>query len=136
MFQLGGPIERTRYYALWTLTEVLNFFFPSEIYLFFDNSSLRVLASSLVLALQVSIPKANHNGTALPTLKSCNSSLRPISKPSWMLGMQKHIYGFVNVYKCVTPRGKKLGFTSSMITFVTSAFWVCVFHFFFGYCLL
>ena len=34
------------------------------------------------------------------------------------------------VYKRVTPKGKKPGFTSSMITFFTSAFWVC-FHFFF-----
>ena len=36
------------------------------------------------------------------------------------------------VYKRVTPKGKKPGFTSSMITFFTSAFWVCV-RFFFGY---
>ena len=30
------------------------------------------------------------------------------------------------VYKRVTPKGKKPGFASSMITFFTSAFWVCV----------
>ena len=35
------------------------------------------------------------------------------------------------VYKRVTPKGKKPGFTSSMITFATSAFWVRV-AFFFG----
>ena len=34
------------------------------------------------------------------------------------------------VYKRVTPKGKKPGFTSSMITFFTSAFWVCVAVFF------
>lgn len=31
------------------------------------------------------------------------------------------------VYKRVTPKGKKPGFMSSMITFFTSAFWVCGF---------
>ena len=32
------------------------------------------------------------------------------------------------VYKRVTPKGKKPGFTSSMITFFTSAFWVCGYY--------
>jgi lysophospholipid acyltransferase len=33
------------------------------------------------------------------------------------------------VYKRVTPKGKKPGFKSSMITFFTSAFWVCGYFF-------
>ena len=33
------------------------------------------------------------------------------------------------VYKRVMPKGKKPGFMSGMITFFTSAFWVCVFFF-------
>ena len=50
IFQLGGPFERARYYALWTLTEVHTYFFNSFFLLhlfklFFD---LRVLVSSLV----------------------------------------------------------------------------------------
>ena len=35
------------------------------------------------------------------------------------------------VYKRVMPKGKKPGFMSGMITFFTSAFWVCVFFFWF-----
>ena len=43
------------------------------------------------------MPKANHSGTALPTLKSCKSSLRPTSRSSLTLGTWKQMYGFVNV---------------------------------------
>ena len=31
LFQLKGPIERARYYALWTLIEVYMPFFPQNI---------------------------------------------------------------------------------------------------------
>ena len=66
-------------------------------YTLFVNLSFRVPVSSLVLASPVSMPKVNHNGTALPTLKSCKLSLRPTSNSSLMLGTWKQTYGFVNV---------------------------------------
>ena len=106
LFQLGGPIERSRYYALWTLTEVYMLFFtPQNItfILIHSSISLRVPVSSLVLALRASMPMANHNGTALPTLKSCKSSLRPTSSFSLTLGTWKQMYGFVNVCINVSP---------------------------------
>lgn len=31
LFQLGGPIERAKFYAIWTLTEVYYFFLPRNI---------------------------------------------------------------------------------------------------------
>lgn len=34
------------------------------------------------------------------------------------------------IYKRVTPKGKKPGFRSSMLTFATSAFWVCPWAFY------
>lgn len=41
---------------------------------------------------------------------------------SW--NMKTNVWLRECVYKRVTPKGKKPGFRSSMITFVTSAFWV------------
>ncbi|KAJ7229056.1 endoplasmic reticulum protein [Mycena pura] len=104
VYQLCGVVERTKYYAIWTLTEgasiltglgftgisasgdtlwtgaanvdVLNIEFPSNFKIFFDSWNM----------------KAN------VWLREC-------------------------VYKRVTPKGKKPGFRSSMITFMTSAFW-------------
>jgi len=46
---------------------------------------------------------------------------------SW--NMKTNVWLRECVYKRVTPKGKKPGNRSSMITFFTSAFWVC-FHFF------
>ena len=42
---------------------------------------------------------------------------------SW--NMKTNVWLRECVYKRVTPKGKRPGFRSSMITFVTSAFWVC-----------
>ena len=44
---------------------------------------------------------------------------------SW--NMKTNIWLRECVYKRVTPKGKKPGNTSSMITFLTSAFWVSIF---------
>jgi len=41
---------------------------------------------------------------------------------SW--NMKTNVWLRECVYKRVTPKGKKPGFSSSMITFFTSAFWV------------
>ena len=126
LFQLGGPFERARYYALWTLTEVCILFFLRNITLYlFNPFTLRVPVSSLVLALQVTIPKANHNGTVLPTSKSCKSSLRPTSSPSLTLGTWKHIYGFVNV--CINvSRLKERNLVSRVV-------WLLLLRVHFGY---
>ena len=43
---------------------------------------------------------------------------------SW--NMKANVWLRECVYKRVTPKGKKPGFSSSMITFATSAFWVSV----------
>lgn len=43
---------------------------------------------------------------------------------SW--NMRTNVWLRECVYKRVTPKGKKPGFRSSMITFATSAFWVSI----------
>ena len=43
---------------------------------------------------------------------------------SW--NMKTNVWLRECVYKRVTPKGKKPGFRSSMITFATSAFWVSI----------
>lgn len=45
---------------------------------------------------------------------------------SW--NMKTNVWLRECVYKRVTPKGKKPGFRSSMITFFTSAFWVSFFN--------
>jgi lysophospholipid acyltransferase len=127
LFQLGGPFERARYYALWTLTEVyLPVFFLQNI-----NSSIPQGASILTgLGFTGFNAKGEPQWDGAANIKVMEIEFAPNFKSildSW--NVKTHIWLRECVYKRVTPKSKKPGFTSSMITFVTSAFWVCVFLF-------
>ncbi|KAH6888373.1 endoplasmic reticulum protein [Coprinopsis sp. MPI-PUGE-AT-0042] len=89
LFTLFGPIERAKYYAIWTLTEGA---------------------------------KAVWNGAANVHVMAIEfPSNFKVLLDSW--NMKTNVWLRECVYKRVTPKGKKPGFSSSMITFGTSAFW-------------
>lgn len=103
--QFCGFIERTKYYGVWTLTEGASIltglgftgYSPS-------GKSLWEGAANVKIGL-IEFP---------PNFK--------ILLDSW--NMKTNVWLRECVYKRVTPKGKKPGFRSSMITFATSAFWV------------
>jgi len=104
LFQLYGFLERCKYYAIWTLTEGASIltglgftgFSPSGEPLWEGAANVRVL--------QIEFP----------------SSFK-ILLDSW--NMKTNVWLRECVYKRITPKGKKPGFMSSMVTFLTSAFW-------------
>ena len=104
-FQLCGFFERAKYYAIWTLTEgaaiVTGFGFtgygPSGETLWKGAANVEV-----------------KNIEFAPNFK--------VLLDCW--NMKTNVWLRECVYKRVTPKGKKPGFASSMITFFTSAFWV------------
>ena len=105
LFQLSGPVERSKYYAIWTLTEGAS------------------ILTGLGFTSVDTAGRAQWNGAA-------NVKVMTIEFPSnfkvlldaW--NMKTNVWLRECVYKRVTPKGKKPGFRSSMITFFTSAFWV------------
>ena len=105
IFQVCGLFERTKYYAIWTLTEGASIitgygfsgFGPSGESLWHDAANVDIL-----------------NIEFAPNFK--------VLLDSW--NMKTNVWLRECVYKRVTPPGKKPGFRSSMITFGTSAFWV------------
>ncbi|KAF9563341.1 endoplasmic reticulum protein [Agrocybe pediades] len=104
VFQLSGPIERAKYYAIWTLTE--------------GASILTGLGFTGIGEHGV----AHWDGAA--NVKVWTIEFPPNFKvllDSW--NMKTNIWLRECVYKRVTPKGKKPGNMSSMITFFTSAFW-------------
>ncbi|KJA21611.1 hypothetical protein HYPSUDRAFT_140361 [Hypholoma sublateritium FD-334 SS-4] len=104
IFQLGGPIERAKYYAIWTLTE--------------GASVLTGLGFTDVGAHG----EPHWNGAA--NVKVWLIEFPPNFKvllDSW--NMKTNVWLRECIYKRVTPKGQKPGNMSSMITFFTSAFW-------------
>lgn len=104
IYQLCGFFERTKYYAIWTLTE----------------------GASILTGLGFTGTGVNGEtrweGAA--NVKVWTIEFAPNFKvllDSW--NMKTNIWLRECVYKRVTPKGKKPGFRSSMITFATSAFW-------------
>ncbi|KAF8875343.1 MBOAT, membrane-bound O-acyltransferase family-domain-containing protein [Gymnopilus junonius] len=104
LYQLVGPIERAKYYAIWTLTEGASILTglgftgitPSGQPLWDGAANVKVLTIEFPENFKVLLD-------------------------SW--NMKTNIWLRECVYKRVTPKGKKPGNMSSMITFFTSAFW-------------
>ncbi|KAJ7672880.1 MBOAT, membrane-bound O-acyltransferase family-domain-containing protein [Mycena rosella] len=104
IYQMCGVFERTKYYAIWTLTE----------------------GASILTGL--GFTGVSPSGETLWT-GAANVDVLVIEIPSnfkvlldaW--NMKTNVWLRECVYKRVTPKGKKPGFRSSMITFTTSAFW-------------
>ncbi|KAG8218294.1 MBOAT, membrane-bound O-acyltransferase family-domain-containing protein [Butyriboletus roseoflavus] len=104
VFQFCGFIERSKYYAVWTLTEGASIltglgftgFGPSGESLWEGAANIKILEIELPSNFKVLLDSWNINTNIW--LREC-------------------------VYKRVTPKGKKPGFRSTLITFATSAFW-------------
>ncbi|KAJ3558940.1 hypothetical protein NM688_g636 [Phlebia brevispora] len=104
IFQLCGFLERSKYYAIWTLTE----------------------GASILTGLGFTgfSPSGATLWEGAANVKVWNIEFAPNMKvllDSW--NMKTNVWLRECVYKRVTPKGKKPGFRSSMITFMTSAFW-------------
>ncbi|KZP15136.1 MBOAT-domain-containing protein [Athelia psychrophila] len=103
-FQACGIVERSKYYAIWTLTE--------------GASILTGLGFTGYSASGVSL------WTGAANVDIANIEFAPNFKvllDSW--NMKTNIWLRECVYKRVTPKGEKPGFKSSMTTFATSAVW-------------
>ncbi|KAJ8517364.1 hypothetical protein ONZ45_g5454 [Pleurotus djamor] len=103
-YSLCGIFERTKYYALWIMTEGASIltglgftgFGPSGDSLWEGAANVQVL-----------------NIEFAPSIK--------VLLDSW--NMKTNVWLRECMYKRVTPKGKKAGFRSSMLTFLTSAVW-------------
>ncbi|KAJ7590774.1 endoplasmic reticulum protein [Mycena floridula] len=102
--QVFGFLERTKYYALWTLTE-----------------GASILTGSGFTGFGPS-GESLWNGAANvnPRLIEFTPNFK-ILLDSW--NMKTNVWLRECVYKRVTAKGKKPGFRSSMLTFATSAIW-------------
>jgi len=103
--QISQFIARCKYYGIWTLTE------DAAILTGFGFSGFGTGGNSLWAGA------ANIDVT--------NVELAPNFKillDSW--NMKTNQWLRECIYKRVTPKGRKPGFSSSMLTFATSAFWV------------
>ncbi|KZT12889.1 MBOAT-domain-containing protein [Laetiporus sulphureus 93-53] len=102
--QICGFFERTKYYAVWTLTEgaaiLTGFGFTG----FTPSGKSTWKGAANVNIYHIEFP-----------------SNFKVLLDSW--NMKTNVWLRECVYKRVTPKGKKPGFKSSMITFTTSAFW-------------
>ncbi|KAK0453129.1 endoplasmic reticulum protein [Armillaria borealis] len=103
-FQPYGTLERSKYYAVWTLTE--------------GASILTGLGFTGYNASGASTWTGAAN--VVPSAIEIPSNFK-VLLDSW--NMKTNVWLRECVYKRVTPKGKKPGFASSMITFATSAFW-------------
>ncbi|KAF8632427.1 hypothetical protein AX17_004868 [Amanita inopinata Kibby_2008] len=104
IFQAYGFLERSKYYAIWTLTE----------------------GASILTGLGFTGfgPHGKSTWEGATNVKVGKIEFAPNFKvllDSW--NMKTNVWLRECVYKRVTPKGKKPGNRSSMITFLTSAFW-------------
>lgn len=106
ILQLGGFVERSKYYGVWILTE----------------------GASILTGLGFT----GYGPSGVPTWNgAANVEVWKIEVPenfkmlidSW--NIKTNVWLRECVYKRVTPKGKKAGFKSSMLTYLTSAIWVC-----------
>ncbi|KAF8816510.1 endoplasmic reticulum protein [Phlegmacium glaucopus] len=104
LFQLGGPIERAKYYAIWTLTEGASILTGLGFTGFNAKDEPQWDGAANVKVMQIEFA---------PNFK--------LLLDAW--NVKTNVWLRECVYKRVTPKGKKAGFMSSMITFLTSAFW-------------
>ncbi|GJE84957.1 MBOAT-domain-containing protein [Phanerochaete sordida] len=104
IYQICGFFERTKYYAVWTLTE-----------------GAAILTG---LGFTGVGPRGETRWEGAANVKVFTIEFAPNMKvllDSW--NMKTNVWLRECMYKRVTPKGKKPGFRSSMITFATSAFW-------------
>ncbi|KAF5320661.1 hypothetical protein D9619_001199 [Psilocybe cf. subviscida] len=104
IYQLCGPIERAKYYAIWTLTE----------------------GASILTGLGFTDvgPHGEPHWDGAANVKVATIEFPSNFKvllDAW--NMKTNVWLRECVYKRVTPKGQKPGNLSSMITFFTSAFW-------------
>ncbi|KAG6918210.1 hypothetical protein DXG01_015803 [Tephrocybe rancida] len=104
LFQMYGFLERSKYYAIWTLTEGASIITGLGFTGFSASGQSTWNGAANVKVLEIEIP-----------------SNFKVLLDSW--NMKTNVWLRECVYKRVTPQGKKPGFASSMITFFTSAFW-------------
>ncbi|KAG6833590.1 hypothetical protein H0H87_004217 [Tephrocybe sp. NHM501043] len=104
LFQLYGFLERSKYYAIWTLTEGASIVTGLGFTGFNAAGKSTWTGAANVKVLEIEVP------SNFKVLLDC-----------W--NMKTNVWLRECVYKRVTPKGKKPGFKSSMITFFTSAFW-------------
>ena len=121
-FQFLGPFERAKYYAIWSLTEVSRLARISS-YLILN---LRWKGASILTGLgftDIVNGKPQWNGAANVKIWQIEfASNFKVLLDAW--NMKTNVWLRECVYKRVTPKGKKPGNASSMITFMTSALWV------------
>jgi lysophospholipid acyltransferase len=103
-FQFCGFVERCKYYAIWTLTEGASILTGLGFTGFGPSGNSLWEGAANVKMLEIEIP-----------------SNFKVVVDSW--NMRTNVWLRECVYKRVTPKGKKPGFRSSMMTFATSAFW-------------
>ncbi|KAG5731995.1 Lysophospholipid acyltransferase [Termitomyces sp. T112] len=104
LFQIYGFLERSKYYAIWTLTEGASIVTGLGFTGFNASGQSTWNGAANVKVLEIEFP-----------------SNFKVLLDSW--NMKTNVWLRECVYKRVTPKGKKPGFRSSMITFFTSAFW-------------
>ncbi|KAL5530551.1 ALE1 [Sanghuangporus sanghuang] len=102
--QICGFFERTKYYAIWTLTEGASILTGAGFSGYGPNGETFWNDAANVDIMNIEFA-ANFK----------------VMLDSW--NMKTNIWLRECVYKRVTPKGKKPGFRESMITFGTSAFW-------------
>ncbi|TEB29423.1 endoplasmic reticulum protein [Coprinellus micaceus] len=103
-FQLNGPVERCKYYAIWTLTEGASILTGLGFTGFGPHGEAHWNGAANVKVFDIELP-----------------SNFKVLLDSW--NMKTNVWLRECIYKRVTPKGKKPGNTSQMITFFTSAFW-------------
>ncbi|KAH7931427.1 MBOAT-domain-containing protein [Leucogyrophana mollusca] len=103
-FQVCGFIERSKYYAVWTLTEGASILTGLGFTGFGPSGESLWEGAANVKVLEIEVP-----------------SNFKVLLDSW--NMNTNVWLRECIYKRVTPKGKKPGFRSSMLTFATSAFW-------------
>jgi lysophospholipid acyltransferase len=124
-FQICGFIERSKYYAVWTLTEVR---FRALRYR--CNTNVGDQGASILTGLGFTGygPSGESTWEGAANVKILDIELPSNFKvllDSW--NINTNVWLRECIYKRVTPKGKKPGFRSSMLTFATSAFWVGTF---------
>lgn len=104
-FQVFGPFERTKYYAIWTLTEGASILTGLGFTGFSSSGSPTWNGAANVQVKQIELP---------PNFK--------VLLDSW--NMKTNVWLRECIYKRVAPKGRKPGNRVTMITFLTSALWV------------
>jgi lysophospholipid acyltransferase len=106
ILQIAGFVERSKYYGVWILTE----------------------GASILTGLGFT----GYGPSGVPTWNgAANVEVWKIEVPENFKGLvdswniKTNVWLRECVYKRVTPKGEKAGFKSSMLTYLTSAIWVC-----------